>query len=278
MQGLTVLDHTEPRWALRYTRTHRENGAATYSKDIIQHQIPVWREYLKDDTVISTCPPLFEWDKRVALAVQYLHTYDYKDPTGPAMRIYLSVKKYADRVLFVTAYKALEKQLQDQGLNAIYVPMTIDTKKVYSRITEKEHGPGVAVYFGNIIKGKVPFFADFKERVRDLGWTVHHIAGSQPYCWEQVSCFEYGIGVGRCALEMMALGTKTMIAGQQFGGLVTCQADIEAQTLCNFNGRVTTYDRDLAACVAGWPNALTGPVNDSSLSVETLEKVLPGLL
>lgn len=80
-----IIDHTSPRWA---ARKKNENGAATYSADIVASQSGNWLDAFKDSplrVVISTCPLFSEINTsefpfpQVDIIIQYLHTYPFKD-------------------------------------------------------------------------------------------------------------------------------------------------------------------------------------------------------
>ena len=55
-----------------------------------------------------------------------------------------------------------------------------------------------------------------------------------------VSNYSYGIGVGRAALEMLAMGLKVIIAGKHYGGVLTSDELFERHTLHNMNSTLQT--------------------------------------
>lgn len=259
--GLTVIDHTERVWSSRYLRHGRENGAATYSRELVEHQAPAW-SVLADDVTVSTCPLLSHVGDLPGgdVAVQYLHTYAYRDPLQQADVVVREIGERYPRVVFVAAYAPLVNRLRAAGHEAVFVPMTVDVDRVVGLAT----GPGLAdsrppehiAYYGNITGSKLPVFNKVRRLVESNGYELHHVRGDQSEAFPELAGFSYGIGVGRCALEMFALGLRVLIAGEKFGGIIVTPEDFWAQRAVNLNGRVTTYDRDPDACIDGLPSSL----------------------
>lgn len=291
---MLVFDHDEEVWRARYMKRGRENGAATYSREIVAHQLPIWERQLKaygigsDDVVLSTCPLLSQVRNvpKNKIVVQYLHTYQYDNPTGDAKSVADSLVS-SRSVVFVSAYKALCSQLQRRGMPAIFVPMTIDAQTVQlSKAKKRQHKKRV-VYFGNVTNAKESVYQRVVSEFRKRAWQVDTISsgfvnGSVPVtqqeAWKKMSQYEYGIGVGRCALEMMALGLKVMVAGAEFGGLVVNDRDFQAQTETNFNGRVVTFNRDIRACIDCFDESISGVTNDINMLAPTIEDTISSYL
>lgn len=255
---ITVIDHTDPDWHARYMRRGRENGAATYSREIVAHHVPVWEQQLPDGSVVSTCPLLVDAELEAPTVVQYLHTYSYHQPLRQAELVASHLTGRADRVVFVTAYRSLHALLTLAGHEALFVPMTVDTGRVRAAASpEPLHPERRVLYFGNITRPKRALFAQVNQAFESRGWIVdvcsdgwlegRHL--SQRAAWAAASRYRFGIGVGRCALEMMALGLHVLVAGAELGGLATTPDEHAAQWATNYNGRVTTFDRDLRVCV-----------------------------
>lgn len=262
---LTVIDHTEPDWRAAYVKKGRENGAATYSRQIVEHHLPVWERLVPDGTVISTCPVLSSVEVEGPLAVQYLHTYSYVEPLRQAELVVKNLDGRVDRVVFVTAYRSLHAQLVLAGFEALFVPMTVDPGPVRAaRSTEAPLVGRRVLYFGNVTRPKTRLLNELKRTLEPRGWYVDVCSEgwldgyrlSQRQAWEAASRYRYGIGVGRCALEMMALGLKVMVAGAEFGGLITTPDEWAVQQATNLNGRVTTFDRNIGACVEAFDLAI----------------------
>jgi len=261
---LTVVDHTEPAWQARYVRKGRENGAATYSREIVDHHVPAWAE-LDGDVVVGTCSPLTDCGP-ADLVVQYLHTYDKADPLAIAQRVARNLRGKAGRVLFITAYRSLQLQLQTHGLDAAFVPMKIDVAATRELAGHADPADTMrAVYFGNVTPGKRAAFETLSAALSDQGWTLDTISGQQRAdALPAVAGYRYGVGVGRCALEMQALGLRVMVCGTDFGGIVTTPAEFEVQTATNWNARVVTYDNTVAGCLPAWDQTWTGDLDVSS--------------
>lgn len=257
---LTVVDHTEQRWAYRHRKINRENGASTYSKEIVEYHLPLWKHYLSDiDATVGTCPRMLNMEHLGGdLAVQYLHTYRYKEGLHDMKMIDAQLSRSFSRRIYVTAYKSLAVQARLYGYEAIHLPMAIDTALVEPvRPRPEEHrGERSAAYYGNILGGKVNPFKELRAEFLFYGWSLTQISGPQRDSWHELLKFDYGVGVGRCALEMGYLGLKVMISGNGFGGIVTSEAEKKTQLDTNSNARVCTFDREISSCLAAWDSAL----------------------
>jgi hypothetical protein len=268
MGSLTVIDHTEQRWQYRYRKHGRENGASTYSKEIVAEHVPIWAESLSPfDATISTCPRMLNMDHLQGdLAVQYLHTYPYKEGLHNINLIDKHLKQAFDRRIYVTAYKSLAAQGILAGYEVWHVPMAIDTSRVnpMKPLPQEHRGERAAVYYGNLLGSKVDPFKKLKDEFQENGWSLVRVNGPQRDCWHELLKFNYGVGVGRCALEMGHLGLRVMIHGAGFGGIVTNEFERKMQLDTNCNGRITTFDREVKACLAAWDLAIpfTNDVHD----------------
>lgn len=227
---MKVLDHSHGAWAGRYGRLNRTNGAFTYSRDICRWHVPVWRRFLGPDDTIATCGMI------PGATVQYLHERTHPD---------LSSKTR----LFVTTYKDLADALGPRGL---WLPNLIDRDALPAHRPRKDW-----VYFGNVIGAKERGIKHIRARgidiisgVRDQADALRHVAR-----------YRYGIGVGRCALEMMAIGLKVMIFGKDFGGLILSDGDFVRQREANFNGNAITGVGDMATAMTRIGDAVSGPVS-----------------
>ena len=126
---MLTVSHTDQSWISAFRRM---NGALTYSQDLVKYQIPNWEKVLGEDPLISTCPSLHVTDVtgRFKTVIQYLHSYPYTDPVGRVRRILNDKKFKCDKLIFITAYKELGKELFKDGLNAVYIAMSIYTGAV----------------------------------------------------------------------------------------------------------------------------------------------------
>lgn len=286
-----IIDHTSPKWA---ARKKNENGAATYSADIMITQSAHWIEAFEDSSlqvVISTCPLFTDISpseylpfiikgkcsksEGVDLAIQYLHTYPFKEPIGYINKVYNSFNRKAPgfRMIFISAYQSYVYRINNwarrcsRPIQAIYIPMAIDTSRLdkirHSNRKIPKHNNRI-IWFGNLYRDKSTIYHQIREVTRASGYHMDVInrgklngktSLNQLQAWGHISDYRYGIGVGRCALEMYALGLNVMIAGANFGGIITGDADYQVQQATNFNGRVITYDRDIHSCLAALPES-----------------------
>lgn len=287
---MKIIDHTDQLWDARYRRHSRTNGAATYSRDIVKYHVPIWKKFAPDDTVVSTAPLItnrkaYGIPDDTKLLVQYVHRYQYDSPLADAKRV--TGEMGGRQVLFVTAYKQYANLLNWNGYRALWLPMTIDAEAIRKfQSPEHQHHAKKLAYFGNLLHGKELIHADLVKQLNSFGWEVDTFANnrkngkgnlSQSQILREISTYDYGIGVGRCALEMYALGLKILVIGGQFGGLVMSPADFEAQLKTNFNGRIITYDRTLEACLAALPHS-ESITSDIKEQLPFIERLIAGVL
>lgn len=251
---MIVFDHNDARWRSRYRRT---NGAETYSKDIVRYQLSNWQGVLGPHDAISTCPRLSNVNLKgseYGTVIQYLHSYPYQNALARVERIRSSVR--CRRLIFITAYKAFAKLINVRGFEARFVPMAIDVSEVRRHKTSQNEIENAVLWFGNISNKATVFesarLACRRSRLKLHVWANGEFNGNpvtQAEGWQMASRYAYGIAVGRCALELYALGLKVIIAGRKVGGLAMNARDAELQTATNFNGRVTTFSNNMITCL-----------------------------
>jgi hypothetical protein len=263
-----LIDHNYKPWL---SKKRQENGAATYSYELCQDQIhtlilTLGKQHPDKRILISSAPPLdqvlpedrFDPD----LLIQYLHTYPYKDPFGPLDKILTSYM--ATPMILVTAYKNYYHRINlwiekyELPVRVIFLPMSISIHPL-AQIKDRTEDPDPAdkriIYFGNLYRAKATEFYRVVDLIKSQGWTVDVISKSKfnnsgeilnrEQIWEIIRGYSYGIGVGRCAQEMYALGLKVLISGEHWGGLLMDPEDLQTQLRSNFNGRIITGTRDL---------------------------------
>jgi hypothetical protein len=255
---MQLITHETESWS---NRKRFENGAATYSRDIVNAQADNLRKAFKGKTLVSTCPLISDLRpeeitiEQPELIVQYLHTFPYQDPLGFVKSIIeRSAFPNADKWVFVSAYHSFVDMMNANGLKACFVPMMIDTSILPPAQNDIER----AIWFGNIYKDKKPMFNHIRDAFKASGIKLSIITKgmlnskqevTQQEAWQLISRYQYGVGVGRCALEMYKMGLKVLVAGAHFGGLVMSDEDHLAQERTNYNGRIVTWNRDIGQCI-----------------------------
>ena len=282
---MNLIDHTNPIWA---SKMRRINGAYTYSQDLVKYQVPHWEKVLGENDLISTCPKIYERDviDNCGTIIQYLHSYPYERPVEKIQAVVDELSLKCNRIVFVSGYKEYVRRLTYNGINAVYAPMSIDVKAVQEFEQPKIHSNRI-IYFGNVVREKVSLFNKLHQSCKEAGLEFDYISTgrmnakiemTREEVLQTISTYKYGIGVGRCAQEMMALGVKVIIAGQRFGGLIVTEEDYERQLATNMNGRVHTHSLSLRKCLKNIDNAITQSnditeVNHAELLVENLSNV-----
>lgn len=246
-----LFDHNTSTW-----RQHPEriNGAVTYSIDIVKYQVPEWKKILGPNDLLSTAPPpcTINIPHKINTAVIYLHSWPINEDMWTFQSRFVLPAK---NIIYITAYKKYCKILRKYGHKAVYIPMSIDTEAVQQYAQPKSRDG--FIYYGNIMQVKQSTYRKIKRKCTDLKIPLdtisHNLYNGEPVTHEEalsiVSTYNYGIGVGRCALEMHALGLKTMIAGRRLGGLITNDDEYIKQQEVNMNSRIITYSDQIEKCL-----------------------------
>lgn len=247
---MIIYDNEEIEWKERRGRLGRINGAETYGQEILEYQVPLWKK-LSDDITISTTNIISNIDnfKPSSVNVQYIHTFPKNEP----LKQYRKVSDVVDNVIFVTSYMALNSLAINAGYNSIFIPMTIDKSKIPKRSENRQNR---FIWYGNITNDKWETFAKLSRALRGR---MDYISGgklngrgkklTQKECWDIIGTYEYGIGVGRCYMEMAAMGMKCIVAGAGIGGLVLTTGDHFTQVDTNYNAREYTNSNDIYWCI-----------------------------
>jgi hypothetical protein len=252
----TLYDHTETQWARRYEKLKRNNGARTYTQDIVKYQVPLWKKHARTETLTVSATNYLSSIPKVKLSelnVQYLHTYKYDYPLEIINKI------NTPRTLYVTAYKDLLKHTD----KAVFIPMTIDAEKITPHKKRKKYSKRV-IWFGNVLGHRVPMFDVVQKALKKNGLELDCISHNkfngqtmtQTEMWEKISEYKYGVGCGRSALEMSALGVKVMYVSKYFGGIVTNDKEWQTKIDGNFASKHCTYSKDIDKCIRDWDKSL----------------------
>lgn len=261
-----LINHEDLIWQ---KRVRRVNGALTYSKDLVAYQIPKWEERLGKDSIITTCAKFsevkYEYDRTYfEHAIQYLHSYPYSNSIERVAEIKRNLPFKTERLIFMSCYNQYVRELNNYGIETIFTPMAIDVKEIQKHQFQQIHEDKI-IYFGNVVQNKTSIFEKLKRECHSIGLKFDYISKGKfndkiPVTQEEAlklaSRYKYGIGVGRCAQELMALGVKTLIAGQKFGGLITNLEEEILQVETNMNGRLATYSQNIRTCLQNIDKAI----------------------
>lgn len=250
---MKIIDQTDRKWS---SLGKNFGGANTYSNDLIKYQIPYWKEVLGRNDLISVCPPpsKTEISGKFRTFVWYLHKYPFRNPVGYVEEQLTNSGIRAENVILVLSYKKYQEDLIKAGFQAVFVPMAINVEEIQKYRVEKTKN---FLYFGNLYRSKIQEYERIKSNLRrkrhKLDTLSFRALNGLPLIdreetFRTVSQYKYGIGVGRCALEMFALGLKVIISGNKFGGVVKNVSDIEIQLSTNCNGRIYTYSNQFKRC------------------------------
>lgn len=280
-----IFDHNYSEWA---KNKRMENGASTYSRDIIKYHKEALLS-IGDMNIISTCPHFnlilrqhieYNIRRNYDNAIQYLHEYPFINAVEWCCNFYNKViNKPQNKILLVTSYKSLQERLKvefkkrqlDNVMDVAYVPMGIDTS-ILPKPSKEKHGENKVIWLGNIYKSREETFLEVKTAFKKAGWELDYISKSrlndsnevltQSEIWNIVNQYSYGVGVGRSLLEMSQMGLKVLIAGNRLGGICMDEDDVKQHVKTNFGGRISTFDKNIHACVSMLPYSIDIPVDD----------------
>lgn len=260
--SMQVIDHTEPSWSKGLI-----TGALTYSQDIIKHQLPIWSTVLGEGDLISTAPPLqvLNLQTKYNTIISYLHTWPLQYAVDRMLTNLRNVR--AKQIILISAYKPYVDELRSYGFKVVYIPMSIDVDAVRKYKQPKANHDRI-IYFGNVTHHKTKLLKTLLEvsnKIDVLSYGLLNnslVVPSHEDALKLVSTYNYGIGVGRAALEMFALDVKQIIAGRMFGGLITNHKEFIQQQEINMNGRRCTYSSHITTCLRDIDKSLlpTSPI------------------
>lgn len=293
---ITVYDHlTHPTWADSYLTVFesigRTNGAYTYSQDICKYHLPIINNILAVQTkyansLVSTVGTLSPEiiPANTNLIVEYVHETAKRDVPkciSNCQRI------PGAKFIFITSRLETYTALTEKNISCVLIPMAIDTS-LFTNIdkTNKYEGKKV-IYFGNKYLGKNGFYNQTKEAFIKKGWKFDEISYnlfnkteqlSRNQMLETIAKYKYGIGEGRCVLEMNALGLKTLICAGGCQGIMTNELDFNIQKQHNFSdGEVWTFSNDINVCVDNFDKAIIKTLDVHSVLLP-LQEQLEGIL
>ncbi len=284
---ITIYNHrTHPIWSSiykrRFKRLGKTNGAYTYSQDIVKHHLPVIIDILNKqkkykNILISTVATLSEniIPKNIDLIIEYIHESAVRD-IPKCIKLSENTK-----CIFVTSREESYNKLKDAGIDCVFIPMAIDTEKFDEYKNSNKYTGKRVIYFGNKYLGKDGYYRKTKDAFLRKGWTFDEISCNifngklkldREEILETISKYKYGIGEGRCFLELNALGVKTLICASTCQGIITNDTEFELHKLTNFaDGKVWTFSKSIQECIDNFDKAIIKTVDVSEI-LPILEK------
>lgn len=228
---LDIIDHNNhPTWTPVYKRLNRENGAKTYSEDIIKFYVPVFEKHFEHNrqknlliTVNNAWDTVYSKYKQIFL---FVHERGINEEIRQIrlndLKLFNKKNKHA-KVWFIVWSQQQCEELTANNLNAIYLPMAIDTQKFIKYRDYPKFYDNRIIYFGNIIGKKIKPFNELWKVCRRKGFGLDSISQNtynngffklnKPAIYKLISRYKYGVGVGRSAQEMSAMGLKVFCYG-----------------------------------------------------------------
>lgn len=190
--------------------------------------------------------PRHDPDAPVALCLRMdLQTWDVSPRTERVVRILHSDATPPEKIVdlphvYVTHYrKRLEDWTVPPGDRLVYMPMSVDDR-VLPEIPKKSRD---WIYFGNVFLEKSKQINMLRE-VLDFDIISFGMFNDSRHVMtredalREVAKYRFGIGVGRAALEMLGLGLRVLVVGNQYGGPILSREDFESHRLANINSRL----------------------------------------
>jgi len=270
---ITIYHHTNhPIWSKIYANKFLANGitngAYTYSVDIVKYHIPIIVKQLNNqdkykNIIISTVATI---DQSIIpsdtdLVICYLHETLSRDIKK--VRQYEFTKT---KFIYITSRIEVCRKLVDIRKSCIFLPMAIDVSKLEKYQTKNKYKDKRVIYFGNKYLGKDGSYSQTKSAFVNKGWIFDQISYNKfndgetlprNKILEIISKYQYGVGEGRCVLEMNALGIKTLICAGACQGLMINNSDFIKQKRNNFSdGKVWTFSDDILTCIDNFDKAI----------------------
>lgn len=229
---LEIIHHlNHPTWTPVNQRLKRTNGAFTYSEDIIKFYAPIFEELYgenKKNVLLMTVNN--DWDaqwKGFDVIFLFIHEWNAKDIDGTELERVRRFKRAnkKSRVIFLVNHKREEIEFIENGLEAIWVPMAIDTQKFAEYKKIKKNITNRVIYFGNITARKREPLQELVRCLRLRKFSVDVVSSNRinfgtrlprDKLLRKIASYKYGVGVGRCAEEMSAMGIKTIIYSHKY--------------------------------------------------------------
>lgn len=290
---ITIYNHrTHPIWSTiykrRFKRLGKTNGAYTYSQDIVKHHLPIIIDILNKqkkykNILISTVATLSEdkIPKNIDLIIEYIHESAVRD-VPKCIKLSENIK-----CIFVTSREESYNKLKDAGIDCVFIPMAIDTEKFDEYKNSNKYTGNRVIYFGNKYLGKDGYYRKTKDAFTRKGWVFDEISyntfnGESKLDREEIlrtiSKYRYGIGEGRCVLEMNALGLRTLICAVNIQGLMMSESDFNKQKRHNFSdGKAWTFSQSIDTCIDNFDKAIIKTLDTKEVLPELkqqLERIL----
>lgn len=252
----TVINHTNhPTWTPKNRLLNRKNGAYTYSEMICKYYVPVFKEkYDKDKRKVLLLTVENDWNSpkwnEYDLIYVFVHEWDSRGILGLDLK---KCQSFQDahknsKVVFIVNYEKQAIELQDSYLRSFWLPMAIDTEEFrkYRLVEKSPRYDKKIIYYGNIINNKVQPHQLLCRLARHNGYIVdtisqNHFNNSMQLSQEQVrdviSKYKYGVGVGRCAQELSAMGLKTLVFGYKYAHICVNSRKVHETIADNCCGR-----------------------------------------
>lgn len=270
---ITVFDHnTHPIWAEHYKKNFLSNGttngAYTYSIDIVKYHLPIITEILKrqnkyKNILISTVTTINEdiIPLGTDLIIEYVHETVDRDLPKILKNQWLGIK-----FIYITTRADIFASLSVRDISCVLIPMAIDIQSFAKYAKIEKYIDNRVIYFGNKYLGKGKCYKNTKTAFIYKGWKFDNICYNvfndetkmdRKQILDTVSKYRYGIGEGRCVLEMNAMGLKTLICAGGNQGLMMNENDFNIQKQHNFSdGKIFTFSDNLNECIENFDKAI----------------------
>lgn len=225
-EAMLLINHeNSPGWTEIHNKlANKANGARTYSEMITKHYWPIFEGISMGRTqsaLVTVTRETVPYDFHQEVLFVFLHERKTQrgESTIGRQKALVQAQSKRCRTIFIVWDIDWAKELEANGLEAIFLPMAIDKDEIREYVTDdvqKKHYRKI-LWFGNMWAGKKEAFLRLQSACRRHGWTLDRISGgkfngvrtlTRQQTFQKINEYQYGVGVGRCAAEMATLGLK----------------------------------------------------------------------